>query len=279
MKRILLSIAALLLFAAPAYAQPYAHWRDYGSKGQTLYGLIRADTGHAEEGEYWDGNSWEPITTTHATFDIAFTEPVADTGKFRMPMPASATGNICIEVWMDANDDATPDITADTWLGDIFGYWHGATFGIGFIGTDVISAAALSAAAVAEIGAASGGGSPISPFLVDRDQTWRFDNRNQVTAANNITESVGSDSILLAMDFDEPMPALSSIATTDTVTVADVPGETEPTMSGLAVSADKTKAHFLMDASAATDGTYTVTVTITTADSQVFVRRGRLVLQ
>lgn len=118
----------------------------------------------------------------------------------------------------------------------------------------------------------------ISPFLVDKDHTWFFNSRSQITASNNITEHVGFVG-LLAMDFTGSIPAQDSIASLESASVADVVGATEPTMTGSTIGADQKTIHLNVNASAATAGTYTFTVRIITVDGQTFERKGRLVLQ
>ena len=84
---------------------------------------------------------------------------------------------------------------------------------------------------------------------------------------------------MVAMDFTVPMPANASISSVGTVGVADETGKTEPTLSAASLSPDKKKVHVPVNATAATAGTYTISVTITTTDSQTFMRKGRLVLE
>ena len=122
-------------------------------------------------------------------------------------------------------------------------------------------------------------GASVSAANVDDDHTWRFDDPSQMTAPNDVTEVLGSASVLAAMDFDEPLPANSSIQSITSVTVADVAGETEPTVTGSSIHTAKRKVVIDLNTSAATDGTYTVSVKILTTDSQTLTRKGRLVLQ
>ena len=121
----------------------------------------------------------------------------------------------------------------------------------------------------------------VSAFLVDEDHTWAFQSRSQTTSPQLITELRGTGGFngLVAMDFTIPMPAGASIASIGTVSVADEAGKTEPTLSSAQTSADRKKVHVPVNATSATAGTYTISVTITTTDSQTFMRKGRLVLQ
>lgn len=120
-------------------------------------------------------------------------------------------------------------------------------------------------------------GTWVSPYLVDSDSTWRFDNASQTTAPNTITKLIGFNG-LLAMDFTELLPVGGSIASVTSVSVADVGGETEPTITTSAVSADKKKVIITTNATSATDSTYTLTVTVLTTDAQTLVGKGRLVI-
>ena len=132
----------------------------------------------------------------------------------------------------------------------------------------------------ADIAAISSGAS-VSAFLVDEDHTWIFQSRSQTTSPQLVTELRGTDGFngLVAMDFTVPMPANAVISTIGTVSVADESGKTEPTLSAASLSPDKKKVHIPVNATSATAGTYTISVTITTTDSQTFMRKGRLVLQ
>lgn len=120
-------------------------------------------------------------------------------------------------------------------------------------------------------------GGPVSPFLVDNNHTWRFSNRSQTIAPNNVTDQVGFEG-LLAMDFTYPMPAEDTIHTIQSATFTNVVGVTEPTVDSSAISASKKQVHLTVDAATATAGTHTCVVRILTVDGQVFERRGRLVL-
>lgn len=114
----------------------------------------------------------------------------------------------------------------------------------------------------------------LSAANVDKDHTWKFDSPNLVTAPNTLSELIGFIG-LLSMDFSEPMPARSSIASISSASFANITG-TEPTVTSSSISLDNKRANILIDASAATANTYTLSVTIVTTDSQTFVRKGRL---
>ncbi len=117
---------------------------------------------------------------------------------------------------------------------------------------------------------------PVSAANVDKDHTWKFDSPSQVTAPNIVNEVIGFVG-LVQMDFDEPMPARSSIASITSAAFANDAG-TEPTVTSSAMSTDKKKVLVLIDASVATAGTYTISVKVVTTDSQTFVRKGRIML-
>lgn len=148
---------------------------------------------------------------------------------------------------------------------------------VGAMAANTLTAGAVATDAATEIGSAAGG-APISPFLVDRDHTWRFDSPEQLTAPNRITEVIGFNGIV-AMDFSEPMPSDGSISSVSSVTISDLAGEVEPTVVGSLLSANKKKVNVTLNCASATDASYMVTVTILTTDSQTFTRKGRLVLQ
>ncbi len=121
---------------------------------------------------------------------------------------------------------------------------------------------------------ASGG--TVSAFLVDKDHTWEFNSPSQITSPNILSELIGFAG-LLAMDFTSPMPAHASISSITSAAFANDAG-TEPTVTSSAMSTDKKSANVLIDASAATAGTYTLSVKIVTTDSQTFVRKGRITI-
>lgn len=122
MKRILLSIVALLLLATPIQAAGEFQLLDKSLSGQTLYVLLFSGAGEADAGEAWDGDSWEPLTDTWANFDVAMTE-VSTTGNFLGTMPAIGNKSIRWVIYQDANDDATPSATTDIALADGSGQW------------------------------------------------------------------------------------------------------------------------------------------------------------
>lgn len=117
-------------------------------------------------------------------------------------------------------------------------------------------------------------GATVSPYLVDPDHTWEFSSSSQTTSPKLLKENIGFDG-LVAVDFDEIIPALTSLQSVTSATFANISG-TEPTVGDRSVSADRKKAHIEIDASSATANTYTLTVTVLTADGQTFVRSGRI---
>lgn len=117
------------------------------------------------------------------------------------------------------------------------------------------------------------GGGTTAAYNVDKDHTWTFANKNQTTASNIITEPIGFNA-LLAMDFSDQIPARTSIQSITAATFANITG-TEPTVSSSNPSSDRKSATIMVDATAATANTYTLTVTVLTADGQTFVRSGR----
>jgi hypothetical protein len=121
--------------------------------------------------------------------------------------------------------------------------------------------------------ATSGGGSTVSATNVDASHTWTFANSAQVTAPKIIAEYISFNG-LLAMDFTNAIPAKSAISTADSASFANITG-TEPTVGTLSVSTDLKKVLIPVNATLATANTYTLSVTVTTTDSQTFVRKGQ----
>lgn len=118
----------------------------------------------------------------------------------------------------------------------------------------------------------------VSPFLVAKGHSWRFDSPGQVTAPQLIREVTGFDDVLFEMDFSGALSNSDSIGSVSSVTVTDISG-TEPTVVSSALRADKKAVHIKMDGASASANTYTVTVTIVTADSQTITRKGRMVVE
>jgi hypothetical protein len=138
---------------------------------------------------------------------------------------------------------------------------------------DATADVSLSSDNIDDIAAGVAAGIAVSPFNVDKDHTFTFANKNQTTASNIITEPIGFNA-LLAMDFSDQIPKRTSISSITSATFANIAG-TEPTVSSSSPSADRKAAHIMVDATAATAGTYTLSVTVLTADGQTFVRSGR----
>lgn len=131
---------------------------------------------------------------------------------------------------------------------------------------------------IAETVAEAVGSSSVSPFIVDDNHMWHFTKRDQLTSPEIMVESK-SPAIVKAMDFSAVLPEGSSIGTITSVTVADVSGATEPTITSSAVSADKQHVNIVINAASATATTYTFKFTIVTPDSQTFIRYGQLTIQ
>lgn len=122
-------------------------------------------------------------------------------------------------------------------------------------------------------------GSTVSPFILNDDHTWSFDSRDQITSPDILTESVGESTIFKSIDFTLPVTANGSISTITSVTVADVSGATEPTITTSAISTDKKHVHLTIDATSATAATFTFTAKIVTTDLRTFTRKVKLQLQ
>ncbi len=119
----------------------------------------------------------------------------------------------------------------------------------------------------------------VAPFLLDDEQTWTFDSREQVVSPDLLVETTGQATIFKAVDFSLPLTKHGTISSIGSVTVADVSGATEPTITSAALSADKRQVYLTINASAATAATYTITVPITTVDSRTIKRFVKLQLQ
>lgn len=126
---------------------------------------------------------------------------------------------------------------------------------------------------------AEGSPSRTSPINVDVDDTWDFDTNNIVTSGRILTDAIGQAVVLKCMNFDRPLPANSAISSITSVVVSDTVGATEPLVVNSEISGNNRKVDITFNTVSATAASYTVVVTITTTDSQVITRRGRLVLQ
>jgi hypothetical protein len=128
-------------------------------------------------------------------------------------------------------------------------------------------------------GATMGSGTTLSPHTIGDNRTWKFSNRQQVTSPNIIVETTSFDGEL-AFDFTQslnPGQTINSVDST-TVTAVDVTDD-EPTVVTSAIAPDRRFAHISIDCSSAEAGDFIIEVQITTTDSQVITRRGRLRLQ
>lgn len=142
-----------------------------------------------------------------------------------------------------------------------------------------LTAASVATDAATEIGAAAGSAATVSPFLVSKGHTWKFDTPSQVTSPNVLTEITGFDDLLVEMDFSGALSSSASIQTINSVAIADVGGATEPTVVSSAKRADQKGVNITLDGASATAATYTVSVNVTTTDGQTLVRKGRLTVQ
>ncbi len=158
--------------------------------------------------------------------------------------------------------DAWEELTADHLTPDTFGYMlQNYTITLSDEDIDAIGD-----------GIAAGDSFTVSPYLVDDDHTWTF--KGNETTSRKLIPGARTEDVLYAMDFTNVMPDLDSIQSVTSATFANISG-TEPTVGTIAPSADRKKATIMVDSTLATAGTYTLTVTIVTADGQTFVRSGR----
>lgn len=114
-------------------------------------------------------------------------------------------------------------------------------------------------------------------IFVDSRRIWKYAT-GDTTAQNTVDAGIG-DVVRCAFDFTGVMPTDTAIASITSVTVADIVGNTEPTLGTPAASYDKKKAEVEITCTSATAGTYTLTATVVTTDTQTLVRKGRLVVQ
>lgn len=123
-------------------------------------------------------------------------------------------------------------------------------------------------------------GGTVDPAILSPEHTWRFDRANQIQSPTLINEVVGG-TFLVQMDFTNALSDNASISSISSVTVTDVAGKTEPTVTTSVKSTDQQKVIITVNAASASTYTtgYRFNVTIITTDSQTIVRRGLLVLQ
>jgi hypothetical protein len=206
--------------------------------------------------------------TSSGAFTINGTSTVAQTGDSfaRLGSPAGASISADIATRLATSGYTTPPTAAANAAAVLAATNGGATVGtqLQHLDSDVSDA---------------GGGGTVSPFILDDSHTWSFDSRDQITSPDILTESVGEATIFKAVDFDLALTKDGSIASVGSVTVADVSGATEPTITSAEFTANKRKVNLTINASAATAATYTITVPITTTDGRTFKRKVKLTLQ
>ncbi len=115
-------------------------------------------------------------------------------------------------------------------------------------------------------------------IFFDADHIWKFDSPGQTTAPNYITESIGSV-VKIGMEMPFPTDVVIDEGEEMTVDIADVDGETSPSVENIEASYDLTKVMFDANCATATAATYTATITATSTDGQVVVGKGLLVLK
>lgn len=120
---------------------------------------------------------------------------------------------------------------------------------------------------------ASGGGSTVDATYVDAAHTWTFPSSVQTTATRIINELIGFNGIA-CMDFTSVIPSDVAISSVDSASFANISG-TEPTVGTTSVSTNLKKVLIPVNATSATANTYTLSVTVTTTDSQQFTRKGQ----
>lgn len=123
-----------------------------------------------------------------------------------------------------------------------------------------------------------GGGGAISSMFVDDTHRWRFEAADQRTAVNTLREVEGFEG-LLAMNFDNAIPDESRIVSAEVTGILDENGGTLTIDddTNLPVAPDGDEVH--MAVVEATPDSYTVIIAATSVDSQVYVRRARLVIE
>lgn len=117
------------------------------------------------------------------------------------------------------------------------------------------------------------GAAAADPTYVDAAHTWTFPSAVQTTATRIINELIGFNG-LACMDFTNVIPPEVAISTVDSATFANISG-TEPTVGTTSVSTNLKKVLIPINATSATANTYTLSVKVTTTDSQEFTRKGQ----
>jgi len=118
------------------------------------------------------------------------------------------------------------------------------------------------------------GGSATSPFLIGADHLWTFSRPGLIESDKVLNEAIGSSNILVGMDFTNTIPPQAALQAVGVVTFNPVTGA--PTFAAGTISTNRKQAHWLISTVGVTAQQYVVKITITTTDSQSFVRYGRM---
>jgi hypothetical protein len=126
-------------------------------------------------------------------------------------------------------------------------------------------------------------GTRVSAFLVDPDHTFKFRKSTELIANNTLSEMCGFDA-LLAMDFSNPIPDLSTLHSIISISIELRSGEptSMPTVGDIddwELSPDKLKVHIPLTTELGQEGTYRIFVKARTTDSQDYQRAGDLILE
>ena len=117
--------------------------------------------------------------------------------------------------------------------------------------------------------------------FVDRNHTFRFDNSRQTTAPNRVTENTSFDG-LIKMDFTNVLDSDDSLATINSVSISPTSGD-EPTLGTASLHTDGVSVIIPVacteDGDPCDTGTYTITVSVTSADAQTYSRAGKFIVE
>lgn len=140
-------------------------------------------------------------------------------------------------------------------------------------GSGTYDATTDSLQAIRDSGGGSGASLTVDATYVDTAHTWTFPSSVQTTATRIINELIGFNGIA-CMDFTNVIPSDVAISSVDSASFANISG-TEPTVGTSTVSTNLKKVLIPINATSATANTYTLSVTVTTTDSQQFTRNGQ----
>jgi hypothetical protein len=280
-------LALLLLLASPAWAANEILLLAPEYTGQTVYMLVLDETGQA-----WNGSAFATFTSTQSTFDVAMTE-VSGTGLFRGSIPGTSGQRSVIAYLQAGGSPANTDqaLMLDSGYFDSTLGWKALARQATAVSIETDTDAILidtaymqprvpasgTLATSADVSAVTTATS-VTADRVPRQRTWFLGSEGN-TARNIVTVNAWSSGTMdFAFDFSEILDQSdTTINTVSSVTVVQRDGSPTITTSSLRKHQEQKIAIFTCAAiSAANAGTYDVTITITTADSNTIVVEGVL---